>query len=125
MEILDKFNDLRQQIFNYFGYKEDWVVIPIEDRRDMYWQLRQEQSGSGSVLYWNEPLTNESVEAGEHYEDVIYTQRFLPKWVYRGKDYTMICVDTRTDGNRFLAIYDNNKEQSNVTAEFNPFEGFK
>lgn len=44
------------------------------------------------------------------YSNEIYTQRFLPKWVYRGKDYTMICVDTHTDGNKFLQIFDNSKE---------------
>lgn len=46
----------------------------------------------------------------EGYSDEIYTQCFLPKWIYRGKDYTMILIDIHTDGNRFLAIYDNKKE---------------
>ena len=48
---------------------------------------------------------------GNYYEDEIYTQRFLPKWVYRGEDYTMVCVDTHTDGNQFLRIFDNLKER--------------
>ena len=47
---------------------------------------------------------------GDYYQNEIYTQRFLPKWVYRGKEYTMICVDTRTDGNTFLQVFDNSKE---------------
>lgn len=119
MQALDEYLKLQKEIYEYFGYKEDWVVIPIEDRRSSYWQLRQETSGKGVVLFSDEPLTNELVETGHHYENEIYTQRFLPKWVYRGKDFTMICVDTRTDGNKFLAIYDNSKEQSNITAEFN------
>jgi hypothetical protein len=49
-------------------------------------------------------------EAGEYYSNEIYTQRFLPKWVYRTDDYTMICVDTHVDGNKFLQIFDNAKE---------------
>ena len=40
----------------------------------------------------------------------IYTQRFYDKWVWRGKDYTMIFCDTHTDGNKFFGIYDNKKE---------------
>lgn len=44
------------------------------------------------------------------YECQIYTQRFLPKWVYRADELTMICVDTQTDGNKFLMIFDNAKE---------------
>jgi hypothetical protein len=44
------------------------------------------------------------------YAAEIYTQRFLPKWVYRGAEYTMVCVDTRTDGNKFLMVFDNKKE---------------
>jgi len=44
------------------------------------------------------------------YRNDIYTQRFLSKWVYRGEDYTMICVDTHTDGNKFLQIFNNKKE---------------
>lgn len=118
MEQLDRFNTVRQEIFDYFGYVEDWVTIPIDDRREMYWQLNQRDTGDGEVLYFDERLTNEIVEGGAHYSNKIYTQRFLPKWVYRGEDYTMICVDTRVDGNKYLAIFSNNKEQTDITSEF-------
>ena len=118
MKQLDDFLKLKHEIFNYFGYVENWVSIPIDDRREMYWQLNQNNNGSGEVVYHDEPLTNDCVEDGHCFTDEIYTQRFLKKWVYRGEDYTMICVDTHTDGNKFLAIYDNNKEQTALTAEF-------
>ena len=118
MKQLDDFNKVRQEIFDYFGYVEDWVAIPIDDRREMYWRLKQNPDGRGKVTYHEERMTNESVEDGHCYENSIYTQRFLPKWVYKGKEYTMICVDTHTDGNRFLAIYDNDKEQNDISAEF-------
>ena len=49
-------------------------------------------------------------EAGEYYSASIYTQRFLRKWVYRGKDFTLVCMDTHTDGNKFLGVFDNSKE---------------
>lgn len=111
MRLLDEYFELQQKIFDYFGYVEDWVCIPIDDRREMYWILDQSESGRGEVTYHETPLSRQDVEDGNCYSNSIYTQRFLPKWVYRGKDYTMICVDTHTDGNKFLAIFSNDKEQ--------------
>ena len=110
MKILDQYFDLQQQLFDYFSYVEDWVSIPIDDRREYYWQLNQNTDGSGSVLY---AKTKNLYETDKYYSDSIYTQRFLPKWVYEGKEYTMICVDTHTDGNKFLAIYANDKRVYN------------
>lgn len=109
MEILDKYLSLQKEIFDHFGYVEDWVVIPIDDRRQMYWHLDQVDDCNGTVAYHDKKEVAEARD-GNHYENDIYTQRFLPKWVYRAPAYTMICVDTHTDGNKFLAIYDNSKE---------------
>jgi hypothetical protein len=50
-------------------------------------------------------------EDGDYYENEIYTQRHLPKWVYRGADYTMVVVDTHTDGNKFLQVFANANER--------------
>jgi hypothetical protein len=110
MEILDQYNALREQVFEYFGYVEEWRVIPIDDVREYFWEL--EGVGPGYVRFATtvEKLIN--TEDGEYYEDEIYTQRHLPKWVYRGDDYTMVCVDTRIDGNKFLRIFSNDKEQT-------------
>lgn len=30
MKQLDEYFKLQKEIYDYFGYKEDWVVIPIE-----------------------------------------------------------------------------------------------
>jgi hypothetical protein len=49
-------------------------------------------------------------EVGNYYSKEIYTPRHLTKWVYSGKDYTMVVVDTDTDGNKFIQIFDNSKE---------------
>lgn len=107
MKILDDYFELQDKIYKYFDYKEDWVVIPIDDRREYYWRINGSET-DGEVEYCTEPTFTD----GEHlYSDIIYTQRFLPKWVYRGKDYTMISVDTQIDGNKFLAIFRNDHEQ--------------
>ncbi|MFA5158805.1 MAG: hypothetical protein WC451_06535 [Patescibacteria group bacterium] len=108
MEILDKFKALRQEIFSYFGYVEDWRVLPIVDARQYFWSL--DGLGPGKVKF-ADTIAELKGEAGNYYENEIYTQRHLPKWVYRGKDYTMIVVDTHTDGNQFLQIFDNRKER--------------
>lgn len=106
---LDQYLKLQQEIFDYFGYVEDWRVIPIDDRREYYWQLTGEGRGD-EVKYSLDPTLEDE---NKLYSDEIYTQRFLPKWVYRGENYTMVCVDTHTDMNFFLAIYDNKKEVCN------------
>jgi len=104
---------IQREIYEYFGYKEDWEVIPIEDRTQYTWQLQGREATigegyGGAVRFWRTP---EELASEDYYQDDIYTQRFLPKWVYRGAEYTMIVVDTHTDGNKFLAIFDNNKEK--------------
>ena len=116
-ELIKQEQDARRAIFDYFGYVEDWCIFPFADYRDMVWQIEGSET-RGSVI---SSSSLEEFENGDTYSDEIYTQRFLPKWVYRGKDYTMILIDTHTDGNRLLAIYDNKKEiksnESNETDE--------
>ena len=91
----------------------------------MYWKITEEygswfrtvdpataaqpKSGVRGVVFHE---TEESVieQDGDNYEDEIYTQRFYQKHIYRGRDLTLIFVDTHTDGNKFFAIFDNSKE---------------
>lgn len=119
MELLKKYKEAEQALHDYFGYVEDWVVIPIEDNTEYYWKLDQEIPGddrsSGEVSYAANPgdIGNWDEDA-DWYSAVIYTQRFLPKFVYRGADYTMVSADTQCDGNKFLMIFDNKKEIENA-----------
>jgi len=105
MRMLKNFFDQQEKIFDYFGYVEDWKVIPLDDRTEFYWMLDEE----GGTVKYAETL-EELTEDADYYEDAIYRQRFLPKYVYEGLEYTMISVDTQTDGNKFLAIFDNKKK---------------
>lgn len=109
MQLLDKYNELRQQIFDYFGF-ESWRGLPLDDAREYYWNLTGE--GYGDEVRFakhEENLFETTMDDG--YSNEIYTQRHLPKWIYRGADYTMVVVDTHTDGNQFLQIFDNAKER--------------
>ena len=107
MELLNQYFEIQKQIYDYFGYVEDWVVIPLDDCTECYWYITDEQNGEVVYAKTEEELKSET---GDYYANEIYTQRFLPKWVYRAKDYTMVCVDTHTDGNKFLQVFDNSKE---------------
>lgn len=108
MELLDRYFDLQSQIYEYFGYEEDWVVIPIATETNVFWYLDGEGPGSVHFAETEEELIEQD---GNYFVNEIYTQRFLSQWVYRGKDYTMVVVDTQTDGNKFLQIFDNKKER--------------
>lgn len=122
MELLDQYFNLEKQIHDYFGYKEGWCVISIDDRREMYWYLEQEMTGHGYVHFaetLEELQTGLETEEGEYYKDEIFTYVHLEKFVFVGKDYTMICVNTNTDGNKFLAIYDNLKRYHHKEKENN------
>jgi len=109
MQMLDDYMNLQKQLFDYFGYVEDWCVIPIDDARQYHWQIIGSES-DGCVRFAEHKGTLEDEENEDYYENTIYTQRFLPKWVYHGKDYTMICVDTHVDGNKLLQIFSNELE---------------
>lgn len=108
MEALDKYEAARNEVFAHVGYVEDWRILPLEDCRECLWRLDGE--GPGDVHYAD---TVEELESGNGncYSAEIYTQRHLPKWVYRGAKYTMIVIDTHCDGNQFLAIFTNANER--------------
>lgn len=108
MELLDEYFKLQHQLYKYFGYKEDLVSIPIDDARNYFWRLNGEGPGVVQFAESERELNNQE---GDYYENTIYTQRYLSQWVYRGQDYTMVCVDTHSDGNRFLRVFDNSKER--------------
>jgi hypothetical protein len=108
MELLDRYNALRDEVFAYFGYVENWRAIPLDDARKYFWKLDGEGPGVVEFAETEEELDSED---GRYYVNEIYTQRHLPKWVYRGADYTMIVVDTNTDGNKFLRVFANVNER--------------
>lgn len=121
--LVEDYFALQKELHEAFGYVKDYVVIPLDDRREMHWMIvdrgcavapTQDATGEGynSMCVWSsEPFTEESIMAGEKiYSGPIYTQRFLAKWVYRANRHAMVAVDTRTDGNKLLMIFDEDKE---------------
>lgn len=106
MDLLKNYFKLQQEIFDYFGYVEDWVTIPLHDLTDVFWNF----DGETVKFVYDETAWKKE----DYYEYVLYRQRFLPKWVYETNDYTMICVDTQVDGNKYLAIFDNKMRTEDI-----------
>lgn len=109
---IELFFKLRDNVvYPYFdGFEDGYVVYALEDYRDYYWELPFGEGREGEVHYAETIEDLKDKEAGNYYVNDIYTQRFYDKWVWRGKDYTMIFCDTHTDGNKFFGVYSNDKE---------------
>jgi hypothetical protein len=107
MQLLDQYKEIQNKIFDYFGYVENWKVFPLDDSRNYFWKLDTQNTGIVKFAETKEELENET---GQYYENEIYTQRHLSDWVYRGEAFTMIVVDTHSDGNKFLQIFANINE---------------
>jgi hypothetical protein len=114
-ELIDQYFEIQEAVHKAFGYEENWVAIPLDDARSYYWRLDATYDRDGKVIGGDVAFADtiedlEDEEAGNYYANEIYTQRFLSQWVYRTDEFTMICVDTHVDGNKFLQIFDNAKE---------------
>ena len=103
MKLLDEYNSIQQQIYDYFGFKEGWHVYPITDSKKMFWCIHN------SIIYkWSSMDSYNNLDEDDFYEDEIITHS-PNNGVYKAKDFTAVLVDTQTDGNKFLDIYDNSK----------------
>lgn len=117
-QLTDRFFELETKLHEYFGYVEDWVKIPLEDSREYYWYLDDadevhfaKSKDNLQLIIDNDFNHNiKGVDSSDYYVNPVYTQRFLPKRVYETPEFTMIPVDTQTDGNKFLSVFDNAKK---------------
>ena len=119
MQELDEYFKLQQTIYDLFQYQEQWRVYPLDDMRDVYWSVQSD------TVYWSEKRENHQKLIEQEYEiegipgDDVYSgeirgSRHLTSSIYEDKDkkFTMIIVDTSTDLNVFLMIFDNEKKLS-------------
>lgn len=106
-KIIEDYKKTLQAIYNHVGFVEDWVVYPIDDNTEMYWTTDDKTFVRFALV--KETLLLSNIEKGKYFESEIYTQRFYTKWVYEGKDFTMIFCDTHTDGMKYFSLFDNSK----------------
>lgn len=109
MRVIDEYFAVRQKIFDHVGYVEDWRILPIESLVENYWRLYGE--GPGKVRFAESEEDLDDLGEDNYCEYQIYTQRHLPKWVYRGTEITLVVTDTHTDGNQFLSLFSNQMER--------------
>jgi hypothetical protein len=103
MKLLEEYDKALQAIYDHVGFEEDWVICPIDDRTDKFWDVND-----GYVHYANSKKELEE-EYGDYYVDELYTQRHYKKHVYEGKDFTMVFCDPHVDGMKWFRVFDNNK----------------
>ena len=100
--LLTNYFDMRQSVFEMFGYKEDWRSFPLEDCRDYYWRMVNETT----IDYCDD----EHFRDENTYRGYIYTYRHLSKYIYETTELTMCLIDTRCDFNIFLMVFSNEKK---------------
>lgn len=115
--IVDRFFEARAAIFAHVGYDESWRVLPIEDNRSDFWAVDKAEHAwvkfsakREALVAWLGGDDDFRSYSDVLYEHPIYTQRHLPKWVYRGAELTLVVVDTQTDGNKILQLFRNANE---------------
>ena len=103
MKLLENYEKALQEIYDHVGFVEDWVIYPINDNTEYFWDC------NGETIFFADTEKEFEDEDGNYYESEVYTQRFYQKWIYEGKDFTMIFEDTHTDGMKYFAVFDNSK----------------
>ncbi len=101
MELLKDYFKARQRVYNYFGYNAKWHVSPIEDNIEFWWFLYRE-----TIIMTTGDNKEQAVEKIKN--EKYYKAHCIDK--YRKDDYTMLEVETQSDGNIFLSVFDNSKE---------------
>jgi len=112
MKLINDYQKALDAIYEHVGFKEDWVVYPIDENIERYWQI-----------YGDDPLNQhikyaENIEQffsdRDYYQDDIYTQRFYNKWVYEGEDFTMVFCNPGVYGMKWFRLFDNKKRMTNM-----------
>ncbi len=106
-EEMEAFQAAKSALYDHVGFTEDWTVYPVDDRTSTFWFIDEDSTHVRFAKSMEDLLSD-----GDYFQNSIYTQRFYPKWVYRGEKMTMIFVDTHTDGNKFFAFFANAKEHN-------------
>lgn len=110
MKLLDEYFKILNDIYSYFGYIEKYEVFPLDDRRNYYWYM------DGGEVHYAKNIEDFDYNNDNSYSDILYPT--ITNCVFRTEEYTMISVDTQTDGNKFLAIFDNKKEVNKYDQAF-------
>lgn len=110
MSLIIDYNFAKLSLYNHVGFVEDWVVCPIDDCTNYYWGVDED------CCIYAETIEQFKSE-GDYYKDDIYKQCHYSKWVYEGKDFTMVMCNPNVDGVRWFRFFDNKKRLPLKTAK--------
>ena len=104
---MNRFTSSRDELLGTFGVPDTWFTMYPEDHLSDYWFLM----GRHKVVASDQPFTEESIEKGDIiYVNDIFTYRDFSQYVWRKHGLVLISVDTRTDGNKYLGLFDEDRE---------------
>jgi hypothetical protein len=103
--LVNSYKNAEKAIHNFFGFTEDWRVLPIEDATDVYWYV-----DSGEVMYSNSKEKLAAYMAGDDEGDEIYGGEQYHGIRIDKEGSTLIGLNTQCDGNVFLMVFDSTKE---------------
>lgn len=97
--IIDDYFEAKAKVHKLFGYVSDWTEMSMEDYREYDWMLVKDR------CVYGEKLDEKNIKDGNHYSGYLVDSK-----IYTTDVYTMIPVDTESDGNKFLMIFDAKRE---------------
>ena len=116
MNVVDNYTQAKKALLDHVGLIPDWVECPIEDHREHFWFVINEEGpyGKAKVIYGEKSILlrvlNGEEPEEDYYKDDIYTQCFYSKHVYRGKEFTLIFCDPHVDGVQWWRIFGTDQE---------------
>lgn len=100
-EAMLAYENAKQYVFEHCGYVEQWRDFPLNDERTSFWSVNQR----GYVRHADSEKELKE-QTGNYYEAEVVNNS-NNKGVYRGKRYTLVIINTNTDGNVFATVFDN------------------
>lgn len=114
MKLLDDYRNALLEIYKHISFVEEWRVYPIDDCSEKYWYIKR----FDEIVYFDTRQDYESNNESHKYSNDIINRGVVGKGIFRGELFTGILADTNTDGNKFLSIFDNEKEMPVIDYEF-------
>jgi hypothetical protein len=108
LNLLDIFDNSLDAIMKSFEVPQTWHQIYPDDMTNVFWFI-----DGDSIVWFDTLLTKEVIDSEKYYQAVMHDNweyKKLPSPPWRRFGLAMIPVDTHTDGNKYLMIFDEDKE---------------
>jgi hypothetical protein len=104
---MNRFTSSQDELLGIFGVPDTWFKMYPEDCLSDYWFLL----GLNRIVASDLPFTEESIKKGDSIcVSAIFTYREFSQYVWRKHGLVLVSVDTQTDGNKHLGLFDEDRE---------------